>query len=482
LNTQSARIPTLDLVPEIEETWDDPMTGAVHSRSWRDPRFAFHWFFICLCVLAAGLAVEAAPWLALGLTAVGVAFVLYLVGSVAYLVAAVTIGVVMADSPLVGSLGVATKLVQYGPAAAVVVATLVSRLVRPVAQPRVRWQFAAWFLGFSCLAFTSYFWSASPALTLFRSTGLLLLVVATAIAVPLVIRTPADVMRILTVLGAVASAVVLVSLALSAIGLVPALSSERYAGILHNPNTIGYLVAPILPSIVLATAHAQRHRQRNWLALEAAVMVIGVVLSGSRGGFFASVLGVAAGAFAIIWTKRKHATRRIITIALIAVLAGAGTLYFLNRPLRPAGGGGFISDLGTGSNRTTLWVEGVHIVGQHPWLGTGYGTTSAVLPAIVLGQTVAVHSSIVEAAIELGLPGLLWMVILALSGGFAAWSVARRAGPWQNVGVVLLAGIVGGIVEVQVESGLTNMAAQLAFNFWLLVGIAHSIRFRNGAY
>jgi hypothetical protein len=44
---------------------------------------------------------------------------------------------------------------------------------------------------------------------------------------------------------------------------------------------------------------------------------------------------------------------------------------------------------------------------------------------------------------------------------------------------VLVAGIAGGVVEAVFESGLLAAGGLLAFDFWLLVASAHSIRSRS---
>jgi O-antigen ligase len=140
-------------------------------------------------------------------------------------------------------------------------------------------------------------------------------------------------------------------------------------------------------------------------------------------------------------------------------------------------------ELGTGSERSVVWGETIPLIAERPLAGHGFGTTPTIFPAaqgssgpLILGRT---HNSYLEAAVDLGWTGMLWLMAIALGGLVAAWRVSRLPGPDRVAGTALLAGVVGGGVEGMFESGLLAAGGLLAFPFWTVVALAHSLRVKQ---
>jgi O-antigen ligase len=219
------------------------------------------------------------------------------------------------------------------------------------------------------------------------------------------------------------------------------------------------------------------------LIISIVVLAIGVALTGSRGAALASGLGVMAGFLAAGLTGQRREARRAVLLVLLALLAAVVVFPALGLHTRSAQGTneGFFQ-IGTGSS--PAWSTAVRVASEDPILGHGFGTTPVLFPATqsltqqaqILGRT---HNSYLEAAIDLGWTGMIALIALAFSGVLAAWRVARSRGPYQVIGTILLAGVVGGMVEGVFESGLLAAGGLLAFPFWMAVALAHSVRMQQ---
>lgn len=348
-----------------------------------------------------------------------------------------------------------------------VAATALPSLLEKGRHHRTPIVFAIAFLGLVGLAFVSTLYSFAPVVTFQHAGSLLILWLAVAVAVPLGCERPEDFMRLLRNVGVVAATVVLVGIWLTFANALP--SSGRFQGILGNANTIGYF-APILPSLVLMAAH--ENKRRGLLFMTATVLFIGLLLSGSRGGLLSAFFGIGVG-FAV-----ARNARRALIVALTSGAVIAGLFAVLDRPLRPVGEG--VLEIGTGSKRLEAWSDGLRLISERPLTGYGFAATPVVFPELrSAGSNLGrLHNSYLEAAMDLGWPGAVFMVLLGLSGLMAAWRLARTGANLRPVGAILFGGIAGGMMECVFESGLLAAGGLLAFHFWILVAAAHALRLR----
>lgn len=414
---------------------------------------------------------SSAPFLVLAAAAVGW---LVLRGSLHTLVLLTTAALVLGSS----SLPLATSDIVVWGKLALMAAVGLTAVVRPVAchASGASRGFTLAFLGLVALALLSAIYSVSPPTTLERASSLLILWLATAVAVPVWWRREGDLLALVRNIGLVAVATVLAGTVLGMIGVASAFGADRLQGVFGNPNTLGYFIAPIFPALVLMAASPGKQRGRSITLTIVAVLAVALVLSGSRGGVLSAIAGVTAGMVAA-----QPRRRRLAAVLLAGTVLGALVLA-RERPIRPEGGERFL-EIGTGSGRAPAWQHGLELVADRPLLGYGFATTPiffrevAPRPAEMLGR---LHNSYLEVAVDLGWPGAFFLLTLALSGAWSAWRVARRRGPARSMGAILFAGIVGGITEGVSETGLLSAGGLLAFHFWLLVGAAHSLRVRAG--
>jgi O-antigen ligase len=361
---------------------------------------------------------------------------------------------------------------------AALAATLLSSLMAPRVHLPAAPGFLTAFAGLGALALVSAMWSVDPQETVARSLSLLLLCAAVT-AVPVGLADVAEIPRLLLRFGLVLGLVNVLGLIGTGAGFVAGFyASGRFQGLLINPNTLGYFAAPILPPLVMIAAGMPSGRQRRMIVGVILSVGIGLALTGSRGGTSAAIAGTVAGL--LVTRGWKVRASRVITIAIVTLVAAVAVFPLLHlAPRTEAGAGEGFFELGTGSAREPAWRVGLKLASEQPFAGHGFGTTPLLLPAreALGGKILGVaHNSYLEATIDLGFSGGAWLVLLALSGAAAAYRVARSRGPDAAVATMLLAGVVGGMVECLVETGMLNAGGLLAFPFWLLVALAHSLR------
>jgi O-antigen ligase len=278
--------------------------------------------------------------------------------------------------------------------------------------------------------------------------------------------------------------VTVVGLVLGLTGIVPAFESYgRFNGILNNPNALGYFAAPLLPPLVVYAASEPGGRRRRVMLLAITVLVVGIGLSGSRAGSLSAAAGVIVGLMASGATGQAQVARRALAVAVVALMAAALAFPALGLQVRSGTAGEALFELGTGSRRAVAWREALPLVSEQPLTGHGFGATTIIfhdrfagIDRAALGRT---HNSYLEAAVDLGWTGMVWLIALIGAGLLAAWRVSRLPGPDRIVGTALLAGIVGGAVEGTFESGLLAAGGLLAFPFWTVVALAYSLRVKQ---
>jgi len=280
--------------------------------------------------------------------------------------------------------------------------------------------------------------AATRAVALSLLIGLLLLVAAsTAAARP-------DARRVL--LAAVAGAAMVVA----AVGIAetflgrPLLRTglpphARPFGPFANRNHAAALLLLALPCAVGLARDLDRERRRRAagaLFLGAGVLLLAVVLNGSRGGLAAALLLVGA----IALRARGRPGSRLLLGALLGlaiVIPGAG---WARR-----------HELTTVEERLTLARDAVAMACDAPWTGIGLGAFGAAYPP---HQTVArdlrfrhVESEPIELLVEGGLP----LLLVALAAGATIATVCvravwRRGAAWADAGGAL------GVVAVLVHA------------------------------
>jgi len=193
-----------------------------------------------------------------------------------------------------------------------------------------------------------------------------------------------------------------------------------------------------------------------------ALLAVGFVWAGSRGGFLA-LLAVAV--FLLVRYRGIHVRWRALTTALLALVFAATTTdtYWekMSTILQPKDDYNVTGEQG----RVKVWKRGLGYMLQHPVLGVGAnnfataeGTISPLARNATAGRGVkwsVAHNSFLQIGAELGVPGLIFFVVM-MGSAFGAlravqrtrlrWAPGERSPPTVQLAQALTAALVGYLV------------------------------------
>ena len=252
----------------------------------------------------------------------------------------------------------------------------------------------------------------------------------------------------------------------------------------YDANDFATLIATAMP-VGLYFVLANRRPWIRVLALGGlAVLAVGEIRSGSRGGFLALL---AVTAFVLLRFTTIPARSRVAGLAVIL-----GVLYFtasdrywaqMQTVLNPHEDYNATSETG----RLNIWKRGLGYVVRNPLLGVGVGnfpvaegTISPMAGRAEYGAGVrwgAAHNSFVQVGAELGIPGLLFFLGVittalvslrrvartALRAGRAAAGTSRLA---QSLMAAIIGFAVGGFFLSLGYSDMLYTLAALAVALW----------------
>jgi O-antigen ligase len=228
----------------------------------------------------------------------------------------------------------------------------------------------------------------------------------------------------------------------------------------YDANDFATLVATAMPLGLYFVVGPCRVLLRVLAVVGLAVLGLGQVYSGSRGGFLACL---AVAAFVLLRFTTVPARSRLagLIVILAVVFATASDRYWtqMQRITNPDQDYNTTSE----SGRIKIWERGLGYMTEHPVFGVGVnnfpvaeGTISPLSRLQERGRGVrwnAAHNSFIQAGAELGMPGLLLFVGLIVSAFASLRRVARhslRTGPSTIAGSrlaqSLMAALVGFVV------------------------------------
>ena len=205
---------------------------------------------------------------------------------------------------------------------------------------------------------------------------------------------------------------------------------EAYAN-LRQRNQFATLTNMGLAALLWWAAQQRVALGSTGMIVAAMVLAAGNAASSSRTGLLQLLL---LGGLVWVWGGwRRPETRRLMTMAIVAYVVAALALPAL-LGLNPSETGMW-GRLRTGdpacSSRITLWSNVLHLTGQRPWLGWGWGELDyAHFITLYPGPRFCeildnAHNLPLHLAVELGIPAAL------LICGGAAWLLVR-AKPWRE--------------------------------------------------
>jgi O-antigen ligase len=163
-------------------------------------------------------------------------------------------------------------------------------------------------------------------------------------------------------------------------------------GSINDPNDFGQVVICVIPLMFILWRAKKMFQNIAFVILPVCALLIGVFLTHSRGALLALI------AMVIVAARRR--------IGTVPALLLAGGLFISAMALHFTGDRQISAE--AGSDRTSLWGEGLQILKAHPLFGVGYGNMSEFTD-----NHRTAHNSLVVCAVELGLFGFyFWSLFL----------------------------------------------------------------------
>jgi O-antigen ligase len=248
-----------------------------------------------------------------------------------------------------------------------------------------------------------------------------------------------------------------------------------------NPNSLGAIMGVVgVPMMLWGVLISDRVlvRRRRVFALFLAVVLL--LSSYARAGIVAAVLAF----FLIGWGLRQY--RLLVKGFIVALLCAMVVVTYV--PLQTAESGSVISAFvykGKGEasvldSRRSVWDQTYASIQQHPWFGTGFGTSATDFDSAQVdtsgGFSSAAHvtrehgNSYLAISEWVGLAGVLpffTLVFLTVRNVGRAVMWMRRTGDLKSPIVPLAAILAGGLVHAAFEDWLFAVGYYLCVFFWI---------------
>ncbi len=180
---------------------------------------------------------------------------------------------------------------------------------------------------------------------------------------------------------------------------------------MYDPNDIAMVFTTFIPMCLYVLLAGYGRKMKFLSVIAASLAAAGIMMSRSRGG----VLALAA-VIAVFFLSSVPRIRGTAKIAVVVILA----FIFINH--FSAVEGRFQNmeqdyNLTDENGRINIWKQNLAILGENPILGVGAGCSTVALGLFRVreGGTQAwltTHSSLVQVAVETGIPGLAVFLIL----------------------------------------------------------------------
>lgn len=226
-----------------------------------------------------------------------------------------------------------------------------------------------------------------------------------------------------------------------------------------------------------------------WLLLGSAMVICtGVlVLSQSRGGYLATMVTGLVIVVLLAWGRWRWLVVSLVGAGVIGGVVlvnqvGMQAVVDLVVKNLPVGNTGLT--LSTLNGRVEIWIRAVQAIHDVPLMGLGMNVfrraifvlypTFKVNASFDLGHA---HNEVLQAALDLGLPGLVGFLALYVGAVGMLVRTIRGSGVWRLLALGLLGGLLAHFVY-----GVTDavaLGAKPGFLFWWLLGLVNGVYVQN---
>lgn len=251
---------------------------------------------------------------------------------------------------------------------------------------------------------------------------------------------------------------------------------SRVSGTFGHPNNLAGFLSMILPLNLALLFAPLRRRLKVGLLLLFIFMTIVLVLTLSRGGWLAFILGSLI-SFSLCLARRYRHKALSLLVALTVTVTFLVASIVLVEPLQRRL---FEEDYGAARSRIPLAIVALNIIRHHPWLGVGLTDYVAAAPAYDITREAIsyefprpVHNEFLLIGAELGLPALaLFLLILGVLGR-RLFRVSRH--PEETPLPYLALGLIGAFLAWTGFRLTDYHYVLLADPFWVFAGLAQAL-------
>lgn len=250
----------------------------------------------------------------------------------------------------------------------------------------------------------------------------------------------------------------------------PVEADWREFGTFTNPNFLaGYLI--MVTPIAMAGLADRWHRWAPAIwGLVAALLLVALALTGSRGGWLSFAIALVV--FALLAAQSTTRPRRW-TGVLLAGVVFVIAVGLAAPPVRGRIGASFGPQSHSHMFRVLTWRGTINMIRHHPWLGTGPGTFRLAYRQYAIGgYTTLGHENYLQVAAESGAvagAAFLGLVLAVLATTTAAFRrLAERSQRLLMAGAI--AGLIGFAVHGLFDS--TWYINAIMLTFWSLPALA----------
>jgi len=264
---------------------------------------------------------------------------------------------------------------------------------------------------------------------------------------------------------------------LSGLGYGITIINNQYAGVFGNQNMYGTFSALITPYVLFHWRVVAQKNWEKWLDIGLLLLIfIGVWLSNSRNGMISCVTAVAAYFFVINLQSRI----KVIAAAVCVVLALAISPSLQNDLL------GFVrkgtdrsvqvKDLQsqlTEEERIKMWSGVLPEFWKKKLTGYGFAASHLLVFPFTRDEEAGrmLHNSYLEIFGDLGLPGLILLLLILIRIGAKAVALIQTRGEYleRNINAVFISVFVAGSANAFFESWMFSVGNLTSLMYWACV-------------
>ncbi|MGE0132667.1 MAG: O-antigen ligase family protein [Blastocatellales bacterium] len=248
----------------------------------------------------------------------------------------------------------------------------------------------------------------------------------------------------------------------------------QYAGPFGNQNLLGIFSALITPYVLFHWRAEAQTSRRRWMDLALlAVIFAGLGLSRSRGGTLACVIAVAV--YFIVVSVESRIKISAIAISLIVVIVAFPNLKqsitkFIRKDTIERAQVQGLGEQIFEERRYELWSNVVPLYWEEKVSGYGFAMSHLQTFPFSGDKEVGrhVHNSYIELFGDLGLPGLLLLLLILWRIGARSVTLIERRGNLlqRNINAVFVSIFASGVVNAFFESWMFSVGNIVTLMFW----------------